>query len=204
MPRPKGSKNKPHDEAAAKVTKIANDPPEGLTTGIVSVDMDAISKSDYQKLLEQNAELLERLAASDAARGKAEQAALDATNAQSLMYEAPTQERPTGRFIEVEKCVGYKRVGWEHGRAVREPVLEMVKVPTYFYKVVMAPCGGLDLKINGQPFMHGVTYEVDVDTLRTMKDIVWRTWTHDKSIHGDSDENAYRKPTNPVLNARAY
>lgn len=196
MPRPKGSKNKSHGEADAAAEQPA--------IKVAALDMSAVTQTDYERLLEQNADLLRRLKESDAARSTAEQAALDAANAQSLMYEAPTQERPTGRFIEVEKCVRYKRVGFEHGRAVLEPVFDVVKVPTFFYKVIMAPCGGLDFKLNGQPFMHGVTYELDEDTLRTAKDIVWRTWTHDRAVHGDNDENAYRKATNPVLNARAY
>lgn len=163
-------------------------------------DASAASKSDKARI----ADLEARLAASEAARTAEQQTALDLVKSQGLMMDAPTQERPTGRTVMMEKCVGYKRTGFEHGRAVREPIFEDVPMATYYYKVIMAPCGGLDIKINGQPFNHGMTYEVDIDTLRTMKDIVWRTWTHDKSVHGDSDENAYRKHTNPVLNARAY
>jgi hypothetical protein len=167
---------------------------------IEPVDASSSSAADKARIRDLEA----RLAASEAARTAEQQSALDIVKAQGLGMTAPTDERPTGRTVGIIKCVGYKRTGFEHGRVQREPVFEEVQVPTFYYKVIMAACGGLDLKLNGQPFCHGMTYEVDLDTLRTMKDIVWRTWTHDQSVHGDSAENAYRKQNNPVLNARAY
>lgn len=193
MPRPKGSKNKPQNDqadAAQSVTEI--------------VDVSDVSGDEVEKLRAENADLIRRLAEADAARGSEQQSALDMVRAQGLGMDAPTQERPTGRTMPMEKCVGYKRIGWEHGRPIREPIFEVVDEPTYYYKVIMAPCGGIDLKINGNPLMHGAVYELDIDTLRTVKDIVFRTWAHDKAVFGDDKENAYRQKQNPTLSARSY
>ena len=62
----------------------------------------------------------------------------------------------------------------------------------------LPPVGGVDLKINDVSFYHGVVYELDIDTLRSVKEMVYRLWDHDRSIHG-SDENFYRKPQETTL-----
>lgn len=71
-------------------------------------------------------------------------------------------------------------------------------VPHYFYRIDMAPCGGTDIRISGETFFHGEVYKVSVNQLRTLREIVNRTWGHEQQING-SNENFYRKATNKQL-----
>jgi len=153
-------------------------------------------------LLAEIAALKAQLATSEGARDAAQESALALAHAQAGVVPSDIQEVPTGRTRLVEKCTGYKRAGFENGRALKEPIFEEVEVPTYFYRINMPPCGGSDLKINGAAYYHGATYEFDIDTLRSVKEIVYRAWDHDRQIHG-SDENFYRQPSKTVLSARA-
>lgn len=68
----------------------------------------------------------------------------------------------------------------------------------WFYRIDLAPCGGDHLKINGKPFLHGHTYKFDTDTLRSIKEMVSRTWVHENDINGHSF-NPYRQAQNKVL-----
>jgi len=68
----------------------------------------------------------------------------------------------------------------------------------WWYKVDLPPVGGVDIRCNGMPFYHGEQYKVTTDTLRTLKDIVYRNWKHEGDIHG-SNENFYRQPKEQVL-----
>ena len=129
-----------------------------------------------------------------------QEAAFNAANVQG----GDVEEIPTGKTKTVIKCVGYKRTGFENGRVTREPVFEEVEVPTYYYRIDMAPCGGMDLKINDVAYYHGQTVEVDIDTLRTIKDTVYKTWAHDAAVHGNKDENAYRPQTLKKISARGF
>ncbi|MFB9123292.1 hypothetical protein E2553_00250 [Paraburkholderia dipogonis] len=72
----------------------------------------------------------------------------------------------------------------------------------WWYRVDLAPCGGTDLRINGKPYLHGETYKFDTDTLRTIKEMVARTWVHENDINGHAF-NPYRKAQNKVLGAGA-
>lgn len=71
----------------------------------------------------------------------------------------------------------------------------------YKYKIDLPPSGGLDIKINGMPYYHGETYTFAIDLLRTIKEIVQRTWGHEQSIQG-SNENFYRKQLNRSIGGR--
>lgn len=125
-----------------------------------------------------------------------------AAMAQGSFLQRDVAEVPTGRRIAMQKAVGYKVVGHhDDGREIIKPVFKTENVPTFYYKVDLPPCGGSDLKLNGTPYYHGGVYELDLDTLRTVKDMVYRMWKHDAEIHG-SDENFYRKPTRVNLSAR--
>lgn len=160
------------------------------------------SHDSLAKLKAEIADLQSRLDASEAQRSEAEAAALARAEAQGGLMQREIEEIPSGRKVEVMRLDHYKRVGHkDDGRPILEPVMKAVKLDTYFYKIDMPPCGGTDLKINGQAFYHGATYEFDIDTLRTIKEIVFRTWKHDSDIHG-SDENFYRKPQQSRLSAR--
>ena len=164
-------------------------PPEDAVAGSYAkvVDVEAVSSDDLASLKSTIADLEARLKASEDARSSEEQSNLDMVKAQGFSMGDQVTERPTGRTVSIEKCSGYERVGFEKGRAIYEPKFKTVTVPTYYYKIMMAPCGGLQARLNGQDFVHGSVVEVDIDTLRTLKDIVFRTWSHEGSIHDLTD-----------------
>src|SRR5574340_942318 len=121
---------------------------------------------------------------------------------QGAFMQRDISEVPTGKTIKVQRAAGYKVVGHrDDGREIIKPVFRTVTIPTYYYKIDMPPCGGTDLKLNGTPYYHGGVYELDLDTLRTVKEMVNRLWKHDAEIHG-SDENFYRKQSKPTISAR--
>lgn len=68
----------------------------------------------------------------------------------------------------------------------------------YWYRIDLAPCGGTEIKINGVPYYHGSTYEFRTDLLRSVKEIVARTWAHENNIMG-SNENAYKVAQDRML-----
>jgi uncharacterized small protein (DUF1192 family) len=136
------------------------------------------------------------------ARSAAEQAALEAAEAQGLFTQSEIREVPTGKTVTVQRLSKYVVKGYhDDGREILRATFRPVSLPTYFYKVDLPPSGGTDMKINGLPLYHGATYEVDVDTLRTMKDMVFRQWKHEREVRG-SNENAYRKPQAPTLSGK--
>lgn len=73
--------------------------------------------------------------------------------------------------------------------------------PIYAYRIDLPPSGGEFIRINGEPFYHGVTYEFGTDRLRSVKEIVFRSWAHEATIQG-SNENAYRKPKDLRIGGR--
>jgi hypothetical protein len=153
-------------------------------------------------LNEQIADLQKQLDSERTKRSEAESKALAQAEAQGSLLQSGIQEVPTGKTKKVQRLVEYKNVGYkDDGREILKPVFELVEVPTFFYKIDMPPCGGTDLKINGVPYYHGATYEVTLDELQSIKDIVAKCWKHDADIHG-TDENFYRKPTQNRVSAR--
>jgi carboxylesterase type B len=68
----------------------------------------------------------------------------------------------------------------------------------WWYRIDLAPCGGIDFRLNGQQFVHGTTYEFTTDVLRSVKEIVARTWDHENNING-TNENAYKVAQDRVL-----
>jgi len=193
-------------EARAKArAKIAENKAKRDAAKAAHIEVASIkgtAPEDVTKLLAEIADLKSKLQISETGRSEAEKAALLSAEAQGQLMQRAIEEVPTGKFVTVKrldpkdpyKVVGHK----DDGRDILRPNFVDVKLPTFFYKIDMPPCGGLDLKLNGTPFYHGTVYEFDLDTLRAVKDIVYRTWKHDADIHG-SDENFYRKPTSPVL-----
>lgn len=157
------------------------------------------SAKDVAKLMEEIRGLKEKLKLSEQQRSDAEAAALAAAEAQGMLMQRQIQEVATGKTVKVKRASGYEVVGHkDDGREILKPVWKTVELPTYFYKIDMPAVGGWDLKINGQSLFHGTVYEFDIDTLRSVKEIVYRTWDHERSIHG-SDENAYRPQQQPTL-----
>jgi hypothetical protein len=68
----------------------------------------------------------------------------------------------------------------------------------WWYRIDLAPCGGIDIRINGQQYVHGSTYEFETDLLRSVKEIVARTWDHENNIMG-SNENVYKVAQDRIL-----
>lgn len=189
--------NTPVDSTTSEAGTAPGDP--GVVADIV--DVDGVSKSDLRKLLQRIDDLESKLKVAEQGRSEAEQRALDSAKAGIHLPNGP-EEVPTGKMVKVKRLDKYETVGYrDDGRPILQPKFKTVEIPTFFYRIDMPPCGGTDLKINGQPYYHGGTYEYDIDTLRTVKDIVFRTWKHDADIHG-TDENAYRPQQRPRLSAR--
>lgn len=90
----------------------------------------------------------------------------------AMMIAQDNEEVPTGKFVEISGN----------------------QVPTFQYKIDMPPVGGVDIKLNGESFQHGLVYTFDLFTLRTVKEIIYRLRAHEASLH-DNNENAYRKQT---------
>lgn len=163
-----------------------------------------VGGSDLEKLQAEVRDLQSQLEGERTKRTEAEAAALLAAESQGMLMQREIREIPTGRTRTVQRAKGYKVVGHkDSGVPIMAPVWHDVELPTFYYKIDLPPCGGVDYKINGEAAYHGSTYELDIDTLRTVKDIVYRCWKHDADIHG-SDENAYRPKKNNVVSARAY
>ena len=153
------------------------------------------SGDDVKALLKKIADLEGKLQIETAARSVAEQAALEAVEAQGNGALQPAvEERPTGKKIKIQVLDRYEEVGFkDDGRSILRPKFKTVEVPTYFYKIDLPPVGGIGLTVNGMPLYHNTVYEFDLDSLRSVKDMVHKVWKHDRDIHG-SDENLYRKP----------
>lgn len=117
----------------------------------------------------------------------------DDVTRKSAAFRNDTDEVPTGKSVKVTKCKGYKNVGYhDDGRPILRPEWHEVDQPSYYYTIDMPPVGGTDIKLNGREFFHGQTYEVTLDELRTLKDIVHRLWGHERDIHEDN-EKVYRQ-----------
>jgi len=158
-------------------------------------------------------ELLNRLAKieaeRDAAVGKLEASeqtilALQHAQRQGAIHGTFAVEQPTGKKVKIKVFDHHKVLRYnDNGTEVTRPVFRTDEVDTYFLKIDMPPCGDTHLSINGQQYYHGAVYEFDIHTLRTVKDIVYRTWAHDRSIH-PNDENFYRRdPSWAARNSRA-
>lgn len=159
-----------------------------------------VAPTDIELLQKQVADLTAKLEIETAARSAAEQKALEKAEEQAgSLMQSQIQEVPTGKQMEIARCIGYETVSYkDDGRPILKPKFERYKVPTFFYKIDLPPIGGVGLNMNGQYLYHGTVYEMDVDTLRTVKDSVYKAWKHEADIHG-SDENMYRRPSNVTL-----
>lgn len=173
---------------------------EAIVNRLASID--DVPAENQAALLAQIADLREQLKAAKASRSESDASALATAQAQGMLMQRQIEEVPTGRTVRVPRLKEYKVVGHkDDGRDILKPVFHQVDIPTYFYKIDMPGCGGVDMKINGESYYHGAVYELDIDTLRTVKDAVFRLWKHDAEIHG-SDENFYRKPERRQISAR--
>lgn len=160
----------------------------------------ARTEYDEDAVAEAEKEWLEKV---EALQKKVEdqQGQIDALESQALaaanaVIPGTAQEVPTGKFIKVRRGSGYKVESWkDDGTPIVKVIFKEVDLPTFKYLINLPPCGGTDLKLNGVAYYHNTVYELDLDTLRSVKEIVARCWDHDKQIHG-TDENFYRQKGN--------
>lgn len=177
-----------------KPTPAADDA-AGNTQHVSVASVKHTSDEDVASLRAKVAALEEQLGL---ARSDAEQQAL----AQAEIQFRAITEVPTGKTTVIMKCTGYETVGYkDSGVPIQKPIFKPVKVPTYFYKIDIPPVGGDGLIPNGQALYHGTVYEMDIDTLRSVKEQVYRLWQHEANISG-SNENFYRRESAPTLSAR--
>jgi carboxylesterase type B len=150
--------------------RTPNTPPQG---GDEPEELNAGAPETQDELKARIAQLEEELRRSGAARLIAEEeSARLSAQAQSSMLTTNVTER-------------FSRIA-EDGSDV------------YWYRIDLAPCGGTEIKINGVPYYHGSTYEFRTDLLRSIKEIVARTWDHENNIMG-SNENAYKVAQDRIL-----
>lgn len=128
----------------------------------------------------------------DVERLTAQLAEVQASNEEAvrraMMFKQDNDEVPTGRTVKV---LAHKNPR----QRVDESETAEVEVPTFFYTVDMPPVGGVAIMVNGEALYHGQTYELTLQQVRMVKEVVYRLRAHEASLNGNN-ENAYRKPTN--------
>src|SRR6202158_6117198 len=151
--------------------RTPNTPPDG--GGDAPEELNAGALETPEQLKARIAQLEEELRRSGAARLIAEEESSRlSAQAQSTMFTTNVTER-------------FSRIA-DDGSDV------------YWYRIDLAPCGGTEIKINGVPYYHGSTYEFRTDLLRSIKEILARTWDHENNIQG-SNENAYKVAQDRIL-----
>ncbi len=152
-----------------------------------------LSPEEIRDLLADREQLREALKLSqDEAQRLHDESAKASAAGQSMAFQMANIQEVFSRQEEREELSG--RDGTPTGKK------KMVDI--WWYKIDLPPSGGLNIKLNGQPYEHGQVYEFTTDTLRTVKDIVYRCWAHERSIKGDN-ENFYRREKQPVLRMNA-
>ena len=113
----------------------------------------------------------------------------------AAFFSTTVEEIPTGRFVTRKMALR----PWEKDEDDQQ--WGEYKVPTFMYKIDMPAVGGVDLKLNGEPYQHGQVYELDLYQLRAVKEIIFRLQAHEASIHGN-DDDVYRPRVSKEINLR--
>lgn len=206
MPRAPRNQPPPPAQEPAAAPGAANALPDALVLPVKATG--DVRAEDVKAMLAQIEDLKKKLGIVEGERDAAEAAALAAAEAQGMLLQREIREVSTGKTVKVKrafdkegnptyKCVGYK----EDGREIMRPVMHEHELPTFFYKIDIPPVGGIALVVNGIQLYHGGVYKLDLDSLRSTKEQVFRLWDHDRNIMG-SNENAYRKPQDVHISMR--
>ena len=118
--------------------------------------------------------------ANELAKARARIAELEAKASPASVTFSNAPEIDAGTTMEEDENGKIKEVQW------------------WFIKIDLPPSGGQDICINSVRMFHGEQYKVTTERLRTVKDIMARTWKHEDSISG-SNENFYRRPQERTL-----
>lgn len=153
-----------------------------------------------EQLLKRMAELEKQYAALQVAVDEKEKKILEL----EAKTEATGQAAMTmlGRQV-AEQYLGKRKVlGKTFNHKKKEFVETEMELDYWEYLIDLPPSGGEGVTINGTQFHHGQVIEVDTNTLRTIKEMVFRAWFHESQIKGN-DENKFRRPTNPVFSMKS-
>lgn len=164
-----------------------------------------------KKIEVSSADLLKRIEELEnalALEGVERKAATDARIALQKDNDELLERLETGDFAPiigrqiVEKYAGVKKITVkEFDPKTREYKKVEREARMWDYLIDLAPCGGTEIKISGQPLVHGKIYTLDEDTLRSVKEIVFRTWRHEWEINGNQ-ESKFRKQQLPVFSEK--
>lgn len=116
--------------------------------------------------------------------------------ARAAFFAEANHEIPTGRKVKVRYC----KNPWV--KKEDDQVWAERDEDTFLFKIDMPPVGGVQMVLDGEPLQHGQTYEVTLDRLRLLKEIVFRLQAHEASIHGN-DDDVWRPRISKEINLRA-
>src|SRR5262245_42959920 len=95
--------------------------------------------ADYAAAVQRIAELEAELGVSEGKRSAAEKAAIAAAEGQGMLQQSEIREIPTGVMAKVQRCIGYESNGHNGNHEVLKPIFKTVEIPTFAYKIVLAP-----------------------------------------------------------------
>ncbi len=71
------------------------------------------------------------------------------------------------------------------------------------YMIDLPPSGGMDVKLGNNQFVHGETYDLDLNTLRSVQEVIYRSWMHEAQINGNQEAQWGRKKLNTTMSMKS-